>query len=88
MYEKCDAAIIMPGGFGTLDEMFEMLTWNTLNIHNKKMIILNSAGFYNHLLLHIKAMQDNGFLYEEWNSRIFVFDDPQSIFRALGLNKC
>lgn len=88
MYDKCDAAIIMPGGFGTLDEMFEMLTWNTLNIHNKKLIILNTAGFYDHLLLHIKSMQDTGFLYEEWNNRIFVFSDPQTIFSALALNKC
>ena len=37
MYDLCDAAIVLPGGNGTMDEMFEMLTWNTLNIHDKKM---------------------------------------------------
>jgi uncharacterized protein (TIGR00730 family) len=47
LYEKCDAAIILPGGFGTLDELFEMLTWNQLSIHSKKIFILNTAGFYN-----------------------------------------
>ncbi len=88
MYDKCDAAIILAGGYGTLDEMFEMLTWNTLNIHNKKMIVLNTAGFYTHLLAHIQTMQQEAFLYEEWNKRIFVFDEPTQIFTALAEDKC
>jgi uncharacterized protein (TIGR00730 family) len=61
IYELCDAAIILPGGNGTLDELFEMLTWNTLNIHNKKIILLNSAGFYDHLIAHIETMAMQGF---------------------------
>jgi uncharacterized protein (TIGR00730 family) len=88
MYDMCDAAIILPGGHGTLDEMFEMLTWNTLNIHNKKIILLNSAGFYNHLLEHIKQMQQSNFLYEDWQKRIAVFETPQQIIDALDAGKC
>ena len=88
MYDRCDAAIVLPGGYGTLDEMFEMLTWNTLNIHNKKIILLNTAGFYDHLLGHIRQLQQHGFLYEDWNSRVSVFNYPQAIFDALALNKC
>lgn len=88
MYDRCDAAIILPGGYGTLDEMFEMLTWNTLKIHNKKIILLNTAGFYDHLLSHILQLQQHGFLYEDWESRVVVFNDPQSIFDALALDKC
>jgi len=83
MYDKCDAAIILPGGNGTLDEMFEMLTWNTLNIHNKKIILLNTAGFYDHLLAHIEQMAQSGFLYENWQERISVFNDPEAIFASL-----
>ncbi len=79
MYEKCDAAIILPGGFGTLDELFEMLTWNQLNIHDKKIFILNSAGFYNHLLAHATTMQEEGFLYNGLEERITVLSSPQEM---------
>ncbi len=72
MYELCDAAIVLPGGNGTLDELFEMLTWNTLKIHNKKIILLNCANYYDHLLAHINTMQAQGFLYEDWKERLFV----------------
>ena len=72
MYELCDAAIILPGGNGTLDELFEMLTWNTLNIHNKKIVLLNAAGYYQHLVAHIKQMAEEGFLYDDWRDRLLV----------------
>ena len=87
MYELCDAAIILPGGHGTLDEMFEMLTWNTLNIHNKKIILLNVDGYYNNLIEHIKQMQQSGFLYEDWNKRITVFETTEQIIAALDGDK-
>ncbi|MCZ2223130.1 MAG: TIGR00730 family Rossman fold protein [Chitinophagales bacterium] len=80
MYELSDAAIILPGGYGTMDEMFEVTTWNNLKIHEKKLIILNTAGFYNHLVAHIKTMSEQGFLYDDWEKRIIVVDNPQVIF--------
>ncbi|MBS1510023.1 MAG: TIGR00730 family Rossman fold protein [Bacteroidetes bacterium] len=83
LYEKCDAAVILPGGFGTLDELFEMLTWNQLNIHNKKIFILNSAGFYDHLLAHAKKMQQENFLYDTIEERITIIDDPAAIIPFL-----
>lgn len=72
MYELCDAALIMPGGNGTLDELFEMLTWNTLKIHDKKIILLNCNGFYDNLLAHMRTMQAQGFLYENIEHRLMV----------------
>ncbi len=83
LYEKCDAAIILPGGFGTLDELFEMLTWNQLSIHNKQIFILNTAGFYNHLLAHAKAMQQENFLYDAIEERITIITLPGEMEKFL-----
>ena len=80
MYELCDAAIILPGGNGTLDELFELITWNTLKIHEKKIILLNSAGYYDHLIAHLKNMQQEGFLHEDWQMRISIHETPETIF--------
>ncbi len=79
MYELCDAAIILPGGFGTLDELFEMLTWNQLSIHDKKIFILNSEGFYEHLLLHLQKLSDEGFLYENLDKQFVVLNQPADL---------
>ena len=83
MYDQCDAAIILPGGNGTLDEMFEMLTWNTLNIHDKKIVLLNSNGYYTHLMAHIEMMDIQGFLYENWRDRLIVCNSPEEIISYL-----
>lgn len=83
MYDLCDAAIILPGGFGTLDELFEMITWNQLSIHDKMIFILNSGGFYNHLIAHIKQMQQEGFLYEEAQKRVIIIDNPSELAEHL-----
>ena len=83
MYEMCSAAIILPGGYGTLDELFEMLTWNQLSIHDKKIYILNTAGFYNHLILHMESLETKGFLYEPTWTRLIHFDKPVELVEAI-----
>ncbi|MBU3745095.1 MAG: TIGR00730 family Rossman fold protein [Sediminibacterium sp.] len=83
MYELSDAAIILPGGNGTLDELFEMLTWNTLQIHDKKIVILNSGGYYQHLIAHMQQMHQQGFLYENWFERLIVADTPEQALICL-----
>ncbi len=79
IYDLSDAAIILPGGFGTLDEFFEMVTWNQLSIHDKQIFILNTAGFYNHLIMHIEQMKQEGFLYQEAVDRLTVLDEPAGL---------
>ncbi len=76
LYEKCDAAIILPGGYGTMDEFFEILTWNQLNIHDKKIIILNSAGFYDPLIMHLERMEEEEFLYHKIVDKLTVIKEP------------
>jgi uncharacterized protein (TIGR00730 family) len=83
IYSISDAAIILPGGFGTLDELFEIVTWNQLTIHDKHIYILNSGGFYNYLIQHINFMKQEGFLYEEAIKRITVIDDPEDLIMSL-----
>lgn len=83
LYSLCDAALILPGGFGTLDELFEIVTWNQLTIHDKHIYILNSGGFYDHLIQHINRMKEEEFLYEEAIKRITVIDDPSALLQFL-----
>ena len=79
MYELCDAAVILPGGVGTLDELFEMLTWNQLSIHDKPIYIMNSDGFFDHLIAHILQLEKSGFLYEPAEKRITFLKSPEDL---------
>ena len=83
LYSLCDAALILPGGFGTLDELFEILTWNQLEIHHKPIFILNSEGFYQHIVLHIEKMKAEGFLYEIAEKSIIIINQPSDLVNYL-----
>jgi len=83
LYDKCDAAVILPGGYGTLDEVFEMLTWNQLSIHSKKIFILNSGGFYDHLVAHIQRMHEQNFLYDHPEEQMIIISEPGQLEKYL-----
>jgi len=86
LYKLCDAAIVLPGGFGTLDEMFEILTWNQLNLHDRNVYVLNTNGFYDQLFAHLQLLAEQGFLYAPLEERVKVHPDPASLLEALLKN--
>lgn len=73
MNELCDGVITLPGGFGTLDEYFEMLTLGQLSQHKKGVALLNTEGYYDPLIKMVDNMIDNGFLKDEYRD-IFIVD--------------
>lgn len=86
LYEKGDAALILPGGYGTMDEFFEALTWNQLNIHDKKMFIMNTNGFYEDLILLIKKMEIENFLYHSVSDKTIILTSPDEFASILNQN--
>lgn len=79
MNELCDGVIALPGGFGTLEELFEMLTWAQLGLHKKPIAILNINGFYNPLNVMIQTMVDKGFLKEVNQQMLLVCDNIEEL---------
>jgi uncharacterized protein (TIGR00730 family) len=63
MFERSDAFCILPGGVGTLEEMFEIITWRQLHLHNKPIIILNTQGYWDPLIALLDRMIDAGFAH-------------------------
>jgi len=74
LYEKSDGFIIIPGGFGTMDEFFEISTWGQLGLHTKPIGILNTSGYYDALIAQFKTMVAKGFLKQE-NMDAVVVDE-------------
>ena len=83
MNELSDGVIALPGGFGTLEEFFEMLTWGQLGLHKKPIGILNVDGFYDLLLQFIQKMVDSGFLKEINQKMILVSDNAEDLLNKM-----
>jgi uncharacterized protein (TIGR00730 family) len=84
MVDKSEAFVILPGGFGTLDETFEILTWKYLGQHDKPIVFLNVKGFYDPLLKMVDHMVDSGFT-PFWHRHLYqVVDKIEDILPALN----
>ncbi|MBY0574074.1 MAG: TIGR00730 family Rossman fold protein [Undibacterium sp.] len=83
MAALADGFIALPGGIGTLEELFEMFTWLQLDFHQKPLGILNVAGFYDPLLAFLSHAVATGFLKPEHHALLITENDPTDLLRKL-----
>ncbi len=83
MHEMSDGIITLPGGYGTLEELFEMITWAQLGLHQKPIGILNTNGFYDDLLKMLRKMVAQGFLKIENYSMLLVDDTIEGLLKKM-----
>lgn len=82
--ELADAFIALPGGYGTLDELFETLTWAQIGLHHKPIGLLNTHAYFDALLGWIKHAQAEGFIYAEHRSLFTHAESPGDLLDALA----
>ncbi len=83
MIELAEAFIALPGGFGTLEELFEVLTWAQIGLHHKPIGLLNTRNYFNSLLKFVKHAQEEGFIYDE-HQKLFTHTNlPEVLLNAL-----
>lgn len=83
MADVSDAFVALPGGYGTLDELFEILTWAQLGIHAKPVGLLNVGGFFDPLLAWVRHARDEGFVRQQHVDLLHVATDVDSLLEAL-----
>ncbi|PJZ47256.1 TIGR00730 family Rossman fold protein [Leptospira brenneri] len=83
MFDLADAFIVLPGGFGTMEEFFEIITWSQLGLHNKPVVILNWLGFYDPLITLLQTMVTSGFLKKENATLLQVLETSKDLLSTL-----
>lgn len=84
MFERADAFVVFPGGFGTMDEMFEILTWKQLLLHDKPVVIFNYHGYWDPLIALMKNIIEQQFAKPEVATYYHVVEELEQIFDVLG----
>jgi uncharacterized protein (TIGR00730 family) len=83
MFMNSRAIVVLPGGAGSLDELFEVLTWRQLDLHDKPIFLLNTAGYWIPLIQLVEHVIARGFADDSLRSMIRAVDDPQTLGTAL-----
>lgn len=87
MAENADAAIALPGGCGTLEELLEIITWKQLGLFKKPIIILNTDGYYDHLISMLNRAVEENFMHEKHTSIWTIVNTPQEVIGAIRANE-
>jgi uncharacterized protein (TIGR00730 family) len=85
MADRADAFVALPGGFGTFEELFEVLAWQTLKLHAKPVVLLNTLGFYDKLLAFLDHCVAEGMLKPKNRARLLVAATVDEALYLLGL---
>jgi uncharacterized protein (TIGR00730 family) len=83
MIELADAFIALPGGFGTWEELFEILTWAQIGLHSKPIGLLNTLNYFDRLMAMIDHAYDEGFIYSEHRQLYSHAEEPQALLEVL-----
>jgi uncharacterized protein (TIGR00730 family) len=83
MAELADGFIALPGGYGTFEELFEVLAWSQLGWHGKPIGLLNCAGFFNPLLEFLDQTRDQGFIRPQHRELVLAADEADEILRRM-----
>jgi uncharacterized protein (TIGR00730 family) len=84
MEQLCDGIITLPGGYGSMDELFEILSWAQLGLHQKPVGLLNVNGFYDHILLQLDKMVEEGFLRHENRNLLIVASEIEDLLEKMS----
>ena len=84
MADAADAFVMLPGGFGTLDEFFEALTWTQLGVHAKPCAILDVGGYFDHLVSFLDTSFERGFLRPEHRAMVIAETDPERLLDRMA----
>ena len=84
MADLADGFIALPGGFGTLDELFEIITWAQIGLHKKPIGLLNTQKYYDPLISLVEHAKEHGFIYSEHRALFTYADHPAELFEAMS----
>lgn len=83
MASEADAFVALPGGYGTVEELFEVITWNQLGIHDRPIVLFNIGGFFDHLLAWIENSVVQGFISRGTADIVSVANTPEEVIQKV-----